>query len=63
MFPNQETVAWQGNFAFQLARTMEPKYKDGFDRTFSKKDGGVFNWKPEYFGFTCRKDFPPSRKV
>ena len=44
MFPNQETVAWWGNFAFPLAMkygTQMPKR--GFDRTFSQKDGGIFN--------------------
>ena len=37
----QETVAWRGNFAFLLAtkyRTQMPK--QGFDGTFSQKEGG-----------------------
>ena len=44
MFPNQETVARRGNFAFPLATkygTQMPKW--GFGRTFSQKDGGFFD--------------------
>ena len=42
MFPNQENVAWWGNFAFPLAMkygTEIPKWM--FDGTFSQKDGGM----------------------